>query len=582
MSRRSVFSECLGIAAEAARNQTLGKCSRWAVVRRIMPDGTPYSIADYPYVKAILDSRAKKNWIMKGAQTGLSEAGFTIGFFEIDYHGKDVIYYFPTGKTAERFSKTRFSTAIKASPYLKSVVTTDGLDIKQIGNATLHILGAGSDSNLKSTSAARVILDELDEWTERQIYLAEERLSGQKEGDRITWGLSTPIYPNLGIHKQYLQSTQERYFFDCPHCSETIKLDWVDGFNADDDRDKGSFYLIGDYQSDPAVHASYFKCSECHEELHHGSKAEWLKLVEHGGSGRWVATNPDADPSLSRGFHVSQLYSPTQSPGDIAIKFLRGRGDEAARRLFYNDCLGLPFIEDSHQVNDTHIDEAVHTGIQFSLADPDTIPKNRHSGIYTLGIDQGGLYHSWVAVKWMFDVTRDGDPNDKAIGQLVGLGQIDQDDWGSIHGLMNTWQVLHAVIDYFPEPTNARKFARKFRGAVHLCQYVTGSSGREIRLTEDEHGANLVRCDDTGWMTQALGRLMGGDLDLPLDLPMAFRNHVKVPVRSLSFTGGKYVASYADNHQRPDHYAHALVYAEIALKILNPALHSSAIITKTR
>jgi len=115
-----------------------------------------------------------------------------------------------------------------------------------------------------------------------------------------------------------------------------------------------------------------------------------------------------------------------------------------------------------------------------------------------------------------------------------------------------------------------------------LCQYITGTSGREVRLTEDDYGASLVRCDDTSWMTQALGRLMGGDLELPLDLPLAFRRQVKVPVRSIQFTNGRYKAIYSDSGDKQDHYAHALVYAEIALKILDPSLHASSIITKTR
>lgn len=566
--RKSVFWEGLTAAANGVHNQSLGVCSRWATERRVMQDGQPYSLEDYPYIKAILDSRAKKNWVMKGTQVGASEAGWTIGFFEIDFHQKDVIYFFPTGKMAERFSKTRFSNAIKLSPYLSSVVTNDSVDIKQIGNATLHILGAASDTNLVGTAAGRIILDELDLWTERQIYLAEERASGQKDSDRIVWGFSTPIYPNTGIHKQYLDSTQERYFFDCPHCSETIKLDWDD-----------SFELFGEYPSDPAVHASYLKCSECGEELPHEAKQEWLRLVEFGGTGRWIATNLDADPALSRGFHVSQLYSPTQTPGDIAIKFLRGRGDEAARRLFFNDCLGLPFVEDAHQVNDVHIDDALKS---YTLADTDTKPRKKSDGIFTLGIDQGGAFHHWVAIKWVFDVEREGDPNDRAIGRLVGLGQIEQDDWARIHGLMRGYMIRHAVIDFFPEPTNARKFARKYKGCVHLCQYVTGTSGREIRLTSDDYGASLVRCDDTSWMTQALGRLMNGDMELPLDLPLAFRDQVKVPVRSIHFTNSQYKAKYSEAGNKQDHYAHALVYAEIALKILDPSLHESNILTKIR
>lgn len=555
-----LFDEALNALAGAVINQTYGTCSRWAVARRVMQDGEPYSLADYPYVEGILNSRAQKNWVMKGAQTGLTEAGITIGLHEIDYHQRDVIHYFPTGKMAERFSKTRFSTAIKLSPYLSDAVTNDSVELKQIGNATLHVLGANSIANLKGTSAGRLIFDELDEWTERQIYLAEERASGQKNDDKIIWGLSTPKYPNMGIHKQFLNSTQEHFFFDCPHCKEEIELLWED-----------SFVLCGDSIDDPAVHNSYLKCSKCQCKLDHKKKKEWL------ASGRWKATNPAADPLQSRGFWLSQLYSPTISPGELAIAYLRGHGDEDARREFFNSKLGLPYVEDAHQVNDTHVDSCIK---KYALNDPDVRPKSAKDGVVTLGIDQGGPVHHWVAVKWMFDPNIPGDPNDKAKGKIIGMGRVLQDDWNSIHGLMRTYQVRMAVVDYFPEPTCARIFARKFNGYVYLCQYVNGTAVREVRPMEDDYGANLVRCDRVSWLSKSLGRIMSGELELPADTPLEFRQHVKALVRTLKNNDGLYVADYISNGA--DHYAHALNYAEIALKVLDPAVHPGSTLTKTR
>lgn len=556
----SLFDELLKALAGSVINQTYGTKSRWAVARRVMQDGEPYSLTDYPYVAGILNSRAQKNWVMKGAQTGLTEAGITIGLHEIDYHQRDVIHYFPTGKMAERFSKTRFSTAIKLSPYLNRAVTNDSLELKQIGNATLHVLGANSIANLKGTSAGRLIFDELDEWTEKQIYLAEERASGQKNDDKIIWGLSTPKFPNMGIHKQYLNSTQEHFFFDCPHCKEEIELIW-----------ETSFVLCGDSVDDKEVANSYLKCSKCHAKLDHKKKKEWLS------SGRWIATNPDADPLLSRGFWLSQLYSPTVSPGELAIAYLRGHGDEDARREFHNSKLGLPYVEDAHQVNDAHIDNCIK---KYTLNDPDLRPKRAADGIITLGVDQGGPLHHWIAVKWTFDPDKAGDPNDRANGRIIGMGRVMQDDWLSIHGLMRTYQVRMAVVDYFPEPTSARIFARKFNGYVYLCQYVNGTAVRDIRPTEDEYGANIVRCERVGWLSKSLGRIMGGEMELPLDLPYEFRSHTKALIRTLKNVEGTYIADYVNNG--PDHYAHALNYAEIALKVLDPAVHSGSLLGKIR
>lgn len=554
--------EFLTAIKEAVFNQTLDVCSRWAVARRVMPDGEPYSLDDYPYAEAILNSRAQKNWVMKCAQIGLTEAAITIATFEVDYHQRDVIYFFPTGKMAERFSKTRFDPAYNFSPYLKSVVEKS-LELKTIGNASIHVLGANSEANLRGTSAGRLFFDELDAWTERQIYMAEQRAAGQKNNDKIVWGFSTPRFPNCGIHKQFLQSTQEHYFFDCPHCKENIELLWED-----------SFVPCGDSVDDPRVHDSYIQCPRCKQKLDHETKKDWLRSKTRGGTGEWKATNPNADPRLARGFWISQLYSPTVQPWELAVGYLRGCGDEAARREFHNSMMGLPYIEDAHKVQDMHIDACVK---KFAIR---RTPVHVNEGIFTLGVDQGGPVHHWCAVQWLFDAKRVGDPNDRAIGRVVGCGRILQDNWAEVHGLMRQYAIRRCVIDYFPEPTNARVFARTFGGAVYLCQYVKGAAAREVRLTEDDYGANLCRVDKVSWLSKSLGRIINGDIELPLDLPLEFRQHVKAPVRTLKERDGQYVAEYVETG--PDHYAHALAYAEIALKILDPALHSASIITKTR
>ena len=91
-------------------------------------------------------------------------------------------------------------------------MTTKTDALKQIGNASLYIKGVNSEAALRGTSAGRLFFDELDAWTERQQYMAEERASGQKDGDKIVWGFSTPRYPNCGIHKQYQNSTANTSF----------------------------------------------------------------------------------------------------------------------------------------------------------------------------------------------------------------------------------------------------------------------------------------------------------------------------------------------------------------------------------
>jgi hypothetical protein len=276
----------------------------------------------------------------------------------------------------------------------------------------------------------------------------------------------------------------------------------------------------------------------------------------------------------NRGFYVPQMYSPGVTAHEFARKWERGAaGDLDAIREFYNSAVGQPFLEGSHRVTDSHLRHAKLID-RYRLADLGPISAKEH--FVTLGIDQGGPVHHYVAVSWTFDRNRFGDPNDRAVGKVIGLGRIMADDWDRVHGLMREFRVRMAVIDYFPQPTDARKFARRFPEYVYLCQYSEGNAGREVRTTEDDYGANLVKVDRVAWLSKALGRIMAGDLQLPVDTPEEFEDHAKALIRTMN--KDKVKAEFVESG--PDHYAHALTYSEIALKILDPSLAGSNVITR--
>lgn len=528
---------------------TLDQCSRWAENRIIMPPHNghpkrPLSFEDFPWVREILNSRAQWNWVRKGAQVGLTVAGMVRGFHEVDYFGKDTLYLLPTDKAATLFSKTRLKKLVTMSPYLSRRVE-DSIEVKMIGTSCLYIRGANGDINIKSTPADRLILDEVDEMDERQLWLAFERLSGQK--DKVIWGMSTPTLPNHGIDKLFQKSTQEHFFFDCPHCKEEIELLW-----------ENSFVLCGESVDDPRCRESYLKCPICECKLDHWTKPKWL------ADGRWKPTALDADPD-TRGFWLSQLYSTSVSPGELAIAYFRGMGDEEAKKEFYNSKLGLPYVEDGAQVTDAHIDRCI-TKYTFGSS----LPTVGTRDIITLGIDQGSLHHA-VAVKWELDKNAlFGDVNDKAKGKIIGVERILQDDWNSFADLMRRYQVRACVVDFFPDPTNARAFARKFRGFVWLCQYVVGRGAREVTETEDNYGANIVKVDKASWLSKSLGRVMSSQIELPIDISYTFRqqlkNQIRVHKRGID---GNFQADWVK--LADDHFGHALNYAEIALRMLDPS-----------
>lgn len=558
-------------------------CSRWAIEFRRMKIGVDnanrnksaqdkstesYSLKNYPYVREIMDSIARRNWIKKGAQTGLTEAAITIALFSNLRLGRDVIYYFPTKAKMTEFASSRVDDAIVLSPFIKSRCSINNSSLKRFSNATsLYMLGA-TPADLRSTAASRLIMDEFDEWFPAGVALALERLSGHDNTQ--AWGFSTPTLPDIGIDLKYSDSTRECYFFECPHCGKQIDLAW------DEENKEFHCFEPGDKPSE----AFYF-CWRCRRPLPHEKKSQFL------ADGHYSAKTSEGDPvdpdpevkRLNRGFYVPQMLSPTVTPEAFAIKLAAGlAGDIDALREFYNSGVAQPFLEDQHRVTDSHLryakleahteHEKLHGGKPFRMTELGPITKKKH--FVTLGIDQGGPVHHWVAVSWKFHRHIPGDPNDRAVGKMIGCGRIMVDEWEKIWGLMREYRVRQAVIDINPQPTDARKFARRYKEFVHLCLYTVGHTGREIILTEDDYGANLVKCDKTAWLSKTIGRIIAGNLLLPVDTPREFEEHLKSLIRTMH--KDRVHAEFKKQDGVADHYAHALSYAEIALKVLDPPL----------
>ncbi|MGD0900455.1 MAG: phage terminase large subunit family protein, partial [Thermoguttaceae bacterium] len=247
-------------------NSSLLSCSRWAEHRRVMgaPFPGPYGFLHHPWCREIHNSKAAFTVAMKAAQLGITEAGINRAFFTLDQSKRDVLYVLPTTLNASDFSKARFTTALKLSPYLKSLfVDTNTVGLKSTGTNVLYIRGSRGDSNLKSIPVSELILDELDEMDTKAIWLALERLSGQVEKHVVA--ISTPTVPKYGIHKLYLSSTQEHFYFKCPCCGRWTELVWPDCFE-----------IIGETVSDPRTAESFLKCKECKHKLDHAAKPMFL------------------------------------------------------------------------------------------------------------------------------------------------------------------------------------------------------------------------------------------------------------------------------------------------------------------
>jgi hypothetical protein len=353
------------------------------------------------------------------------------------------------------------------------------------------------------------------------------------------WGISTPTIPNYGIHRLYLGSTQEHFFFPCPACSRWTELVWPDCVE-----------IVGEHVNDPRCKESYLKCKECGAKLEHKAKPEWLVPAE------WQAHAADME---SRGFYINQLYSFTVTPGEIVVAYFRGFGDELANKEFHNSKLGLPFVGEGAQLTDNDLQQCVASHTQDE-------PRPTHSGrLITLGVDQGKWSYYEVTEWFVEHMSRD--INVAARAKVLQVGKFLEDEWDYVlDELMRQWQVVACVIDADPAVMEARRFARRFHGFVWLCRYRKGVTAKEISVSDDDDGAPVATVDRTNWLSAALGRFRVKRIQLPRDIPHEYLAHQKNLVRTYERDDlGNPKAIFKDTG--PDHFAHARCYSEIALPL---------------
>jgi hypothetical protein len=502
-----------------------------------------YSAKYHPWCIEMSDTRAPFICSMKGAQLGVTEVAINRAFFTLDILKKDVLYVLPTATTATDFSKARFGSALALSPYIRSMFSdVNAAGIKQAGANTLYIRGSRGDSNLVSIPVSDLILDEVDRMDQDQIWNAIERLSGKIE--KSIFALSTPTTPKHGVHKLWLESTQEYFYFKCPSCSKFIHLTWPDCIE-----------IIGEEINDPRIVESFIKCPECKQKLNHLDKPEMFK------SAKWVPTAANANPA-KRGFHINQLYSYTLEPRELVEKYFRGMGSEIGEKEFHNNSLGIPFIGSGAKVTDDMVSNALKG---HSKDDPR--PAFGGQRIITMGVDQGKWNYVEVC-EWFFD-KYDPDLNTHARCKvLYECKFLDEHFHSNLNALMQEWQVLAAVIDWQPSTMDARRFARRFPGFVWLCRYGK-KQPREVTLSDDEDGAPVITADRSYWMSVALGRFKTNPtrIILPHDVSKDYVDHIKSPVATyIRDEHGNPELDYVSNSD--DHFAHARTYAEMALPLV--------------
>jgi hypothetical protein len=144
-------------------------------------------------------------------------------------------------------------------------------------------------------------------------------------------------------------------------------------------------------------------------------------------------------------------------------------------------------------------------------------------------------------------------------GDIVWAGLL---TWDEMDLAMVRYRVDKCCIDYAPETTKVREFARKFPGKVEAIRYSPSPTSTGESRGDDE-GVTVRTVARTEVIDRAFQRVIGGEVGVPVNLPVEVFTHLKAMTRQIVKTGVTEYAAWVESG--PDHYAHALVYSELAL-----------------
>lgn len=513
----------------------------WTMEKRpYLGPSRPFDISKHLYLEAIYRCQYKEMIMMKASQMGLSEWLIAYAAHACDQRLANVLYVFPTETHVSDFSTARLGPAIEASEYLSKIVVdgsgsgglrgSDKVSLKRIRDRFLYFRGGqvktdGKAPQLKSIDADILIFDEVDEIDPRAPAIARKRLGHAREDlGNVLW-VSTPTYPGAGIHAEYLESDQRKWFVRCEHCGERQPLE-IDQVVLEWD-DLGRPVEWNGREEERA----WLGCKGCGRELN--------RL----GPGEWVAEFPDRERA---GFHLSKLFSAQNQVLDI-VKNL-DTVDQDKLREAYNQDLGLPFTPRGGSLDSERLD-ACRRNYGHG--------PNPYKTCY-MGVD--------VGPKVLHVVVRTGKSFQNEETYQLYAGEC---TWDHLPNLVKIYRPRIIVVDAQPEVTKAREFQNQYpRNMVWLSYYPNQPQGSR---KEENVVWNIldrtVLCDRTRILDETFAGFYGMTSTLPA-YARNIRDYYKHMMASIRVTkenaSGILVSSYIEVGS--DHYAHAEVYALVASK----------------
>lgn len=291
-----------------------------------------------PYLKEPMDRFTdpliEKIVLCFGAQLGKTETELNMIGYALDQTSSPTMMVYPTDTIAKFASDKRVQPMIKSVKSISDKFDENSklLELDFNNGNYMVLVGANSPSSLSSRSIKYLFFDEIDKYPAfagkeaDPIKLATERT--KTFVDKKIVMVSTPTVESGNIWQAFMSANERRqYYVPCPHCgvSQTLKfkqIKWPEEHNDNAD-------MIRD--------TAYYECEHCGERIYDKHKMEMLR------SGEWRAVNESQSKVRSVSYHLSSIYSPWVTFGDVAYEFKNSKDTPATLMNFINSWLAEPW-----------------------------------------------------------------------------------------------------------------------------------------------------------------------------------------------------------------------------------------------
>jgi len=309
----------------------------------------------------------RKIVVQKSAQVGYT-AGIVCNIIGYNVHHRPsvIVAAFPRAQAAKDFASEKLDPMIQATPALRSRIS---LKSRAQGNSALRkkfpggllkLVGTNSPSDVKSTSARVVIIEEPDDVSGdvkgqgNSVKLLEERAKTYPDHLIVIGG--TPTAKGASVVEAEMAKTDQRYFHvPCHACGEMHVPSWdyvtIPGLTlseedaaltpAELDQKWPRREIYGRARWEDA----YYTCPHCGTIWSDEERVANIRRAKQAGGG-FIATAASDTP----GFYLNELlstfsgsYVPVLARKYLEAKHKMEEGDPGDMIAFWNSCLGLPW-----------------------------------------------------------------------------------------------------------------------------------------------------------------------------------------------------------------------------------------------